>query len=215
MEVVLKKHVKELDLRIMAEGKYSYVLPQTIFAAKSLTVLKIHGYDLILEDPFMESAVDLHALRILSLARVYVDEKTTQNLISGCPFVEDLSLSFNKDTLQSLNVNGLVKLVNLTVKMCTNRYLSMKLSGCQRLQRVSLHHVALDCVFDDANFPQIEFISLSRSMFSKGFRISSHQLTTLVIHECYEETKHFCTKSNFRSPSIQLLRQTLIPAIFE
>ncbi|GLT40328.1 hypothetical protein SLA2020_144700 [Shorea laevis] len=191
MEVVSKKHVKELDLSIMVGGRCCYVLPKTIFAAKSLTVLKICGYNLALKDPFMESAVDLHSLQILSLEKVYVDEKTTQNLISSCPFVEDLYLSFSGDTLQSLNVYGLVKLVNLTVKMCTNGYLSMKLSGCQGLQRVSLDHVALDCAFDDANFPQIESISLTDSIFSKGFRISSHQLKTLKIVECYEELNIF------------------------
>ncbi|GKV41720.1 hypothetical protein SLEP1_g49218 [Rubroshorea leprosula] len=123
MEVVSEKHVKELDLCIRAEGKFGYVLPQTIFAAKYLTVLKIRGYNLMLEDPVMKSAVDLHSLQILSLENVYIDEKTTQNLISSCPFVEDLYRSFNEGNSQSLKVYGLVKLVNLTVNMRSDSHL--------------------------------------------------------------------------------------------
>ncbi|GKV16032.1 hypothetical protein SLEP1_g26743 [Rubroshorea leprosula] len=216
MDVVSEKHVRELDLLIMVGGGGCYVLPETIFASKCLTVLKISGFNLTLVHPV---TVDLHSLRTLTLKGVYLDEDMLQNLISGCPLVEDLCLSFRRELMgdscvpfpfriKMVNICGLFKLANLTIGMLSPGLVpTIKLSRCQDLRRVSLHQVNLKfCVFNDVNFPQIEFISLSNITFNEVCKISSYRLKTLIIDGCRREEE----KLNIFAPNLISVEHTYL-----
>ncbi|KAF3457995.1 hypothetical protein FNV43_RR02657 [Rhamnella rubrinervis] len=77
----VQRRVKELDLRFK-----NYCLPKFVLNSSSLTVLKLR--ELKLEAPSLSI---LPSLKVLSLS-VECDAKSLQNLISGCPIIEELYL---------------------------------------------------------------------------------------------------------------------------
>ncbi|KAF3457036.1 hypothetical protein FNV43_RR01693 [Rhamnella rubrinervis] len=82
LSFVVRMKVKELDL--YGGG---YCLPQFVLSASSLTVLKLRNMKL--EAP---SPSNFPSLKVLSLSDVEVYSKSLQNLVSGCPIIEDLHL---------------------------------------------------------------------------------------------------------------------------
>ncbi|KAF3457053.1 hypothetical protein FNV43_RR01710 [Rhamnella rubrinervis] len=83
LSFVVQRKVKELDLLCYN----NYLLPQFVLNASSLTVLKLGS--LKLEAPY---ASTFPSLKVLSLRHMKLDSKSLQNLISGCPIIEDLDL---------------------------------------------------------------------------------------------------------------------------
>lgn len=112
LRFVLHSKVKELDFRV----RY-YSLPQFSLKSKSLTVLKLNRVKLDAPSPS-----SFPSLRVLSLMSVECNVKSLQNLISGCPSIEDLSWSryANKNIDQghvSVNTDSLKK-VFIRVHRC-------------------------------------------------------------------------------------------------
>ncbi|KAF3457054.1 hypothetical protein FNV43_RR01711 [Rhamnella rubrinervis] len=103
LSFVVQRNVKELELCYN-----NYLLPQFVLNASSLTVLKLTS--LKLEAPY---ASTFPSLKVLSLRNMKLDSKSLQNLISGCPVIEDLDLRIDlvfdvSKTLENpslLNVN--------------------------------------------------------------------------------------------------------------
>lgn len=174
--LILEKQVKELDFCISYFREIGYSLPLTVFSAGSLTVLKIKGKGCNLKLNDVRSSVNLPSLQTLSLCKVNTSDMTVRHLISSCPSLEDLELSYCRG-LKVLNLSGMVKLVNVSL----SGLVRVGLSNCQGLKSASFYDVELDCVFDDLNFSKIESLLLSRCILSSGFEISSHQLTKLVL----------------------------------
>ncbi|KAK2966703.1 hypothetical protein RJ640_007990 [Escallonia rubra] len=102
----VKSGVEELDLSFMALGLF-YTVPQRIFTAKSLKVLKVRGDMSQPVEVRSDHVINLCYLKVLSLDYVYVDDRTIQNFISGCPLVENLILR-NCEGLKEIKVDDKV-----------------------------------------------------------------------------------------------------------
>ncbi|KAF3434299.1 hypothetical protein FNV43_RR25402 [Rhamnella rubrinervis] len=120
----LEMRVKELNLCIKPYFRRPldriYRFPQSALNnARSVTVLKFEGIRLKTNFP-----ISLPSLTTLSVINVILDDKTFQNLISGCPNIKDLLLSGYKEHEEGA-YGGSLSCVNLTV--------------CVALRSLSLH----------------------------------------------------------------------------
>lgn len=82
--------VSELELRIIKEGGSSmfYSLPSSVFAIKSLVVLKLGGFKL--KGPFFAENSKFSCLKELSLNYIYLNDEVMSGLIRCSPALEDL-----------------------------------------------------------------------------------------------------------------------------
>ena len=85
LNFVIQRNVEELDLNVRGS-----CLPLFILNASSLTVLKLSAMNL--ENL---SLSNFPSLKVLSFNNVERDSKSLQNVISGCPVIEDFFLSFS------------------------------------------------------------------------------------------------------------------------
>ncbi|KAF3457994.1 hypothetical protein FNV43_RR02656 [Rhamnella rubrinervis] len=123
----VQRRVKELDLRFE-----NYCLPKFVLNSSSLTVLKLS--QLKLEAPSLST---LPSLKVLSL-HVECDAKSLQNLISGCPIIEELYLWGHGKIRFDFTVSETLR--NLTLKCVdlTDQWLSGLISGLPFLERLTL-----------------------------------------------------------------------------
>ena len=63
-------------------------MPQNVLLAKSITVLRLKASRL--ESYFGD--INLSSLKILSLYKVGTNDQIIQNLVSGCPVIEDIGI---------------------------------------------------------------------------------------------------------------------------
>ncbi|KAH7521477.1 hypothetical protein FEM48_Zijuj07G0037800 [Ziziphus jujuba var. spinosa] len=163
----IQSKVKELDLDV--EG---YRIPQVVYTASSLTQLKFCALNfestslstlssltqlelrnLKLEAPFLSK---FPTLKHLSLIRVVSDYKSLENLISGCPIIEDLCLV----SLKVINHHGLdlssidfpaKTLKNLTLSSVefTDQGFECLISRLAVLERLTLDYFDKDMIFPE------------------------------------------------------------------
>ncbi|GLT55977.1 hypothetical protein SLA2020_290540 [Shorea laevis] len=180
-----KNNVKEFHLKINNGNctLHCFSLPQTIFSAKSLTVLDLFGCGF--NPPIAKNAINFQHLHSLFLENVYLDDSTIQQLTSSGRNMEILHL-INCKGFKRLEISGLVKLINLTVKTLYWSDLSwIDCSGCRSLERVYVDgRVSLNCVFEDRDFPYLKYLSFFNCIFVDGIKISSHRLESLMLDEC-------------------------------
>ena len=81
-------HCEKLIL-FFGGSRIRYPLPHSVLVAKSLTVLTLHSCKL----DSIRSDISLLSLKRLSLLGVYADNQIIQNLIFGCPMIEDMRIS--------------------------------------------------------------------------------------------------------------------------
>lgn len=133
--------VKELDL-----DSEHYGLPLCVLNASSLTLLRLTY--LRLEVPFLST---LTSLKVLSLERVIFDDKSLQNLISGCPIIEDLHLE--GFTLGDIDLAVSKTLRNLSLRNvnCTDQWLKGLISGLPVLASLTLYDNGMNNVSIHSN----------------------------------------------------------------
>lgn len=90
-----------------------YHLTQMVFCSESLNVLELFRCKL-LEFP-LHNSVKLPSLRKLKLARVHASDQVIDNLVAGCPLIEDLNFEFCKG-FKSIKLLGHSKLADIKVK---------------------------------------------------------------------------------------------------
>ncbi|XP_050233624.1 uncharacterized protein LOC126682106 [Mercurialis annua] len=194
-------NMKELDLFIPSKNIKRYHLPQIVFAASTLTALRISGCELkILTD------VNLFNLQKLCFSKLHIDEQIIQHLMLSCPLIDDLRLIFctglktlllSSDKLERVDVHFCYGLKNVEV---LSPYLQsfwyhgnksqrckINLAMCKDLKRLHLEDANMkDDRFQTllSNFTVIEQLSLSKCNSLKHITISSHRLKSLALREC-------------------------------
>ncbi|KAG2728883.1 hypothetical protein I3760_01G224400 [Carya illinoinensis] len=202
VNLAVENHLKELDLHFFIEKNIHYTLPQSVFAAKTLTGLRLYGCKL-------KSCgyIKLPHLQKLYMRQVVIDQQTIRNMISGCPLVEDLRF-IHCTGLKDLQVSGLLKLDRfemhhfhgtrkveitapnlLTFWYCGNisTRCEIDLVACASLKRLTLEDAYMtDEVFQDrfASFPVLEKLELSKCHQLMNITISSIRLKQLVLRGC-------------------------------
>ncbi|XP_011008449.1 PREDICTED: F-box/LRR-repeat protein At4g14103-like [Populus euphratica] len=95
VQKVIENGVKEVDFGFDLPGylhfKKRYNMPDAIFAAKSVFVLKLFGCNVKLEESF---CIKLHSLQKLALKEVQMDDHLLRRIVTCCPLIEDISLRF-------------------------------------------------------------------------------------------------------------------------
>ncbi|XP_041001940.1 F-box/LRR-repeat protein 25-like [Juglans microcarpa x Juglans regia] len=196
----LKRHLEQkLSIRKLISTLLSRkTLPRSVFAAKTLTGLRLYGCKLN-----SCGYLKLPHLQKLYMRQVILDQQAISNLISGCPLVEDLRF-IHCTGLKDLQVSGLLKLDRfemhhfhgmekveitapnlLTFWYCGSKstHCEINLVACASLKRLTLVDANMtDEVFQDrfASFPVLEKLELSKCNQLKNITISSTQITPLI-----------------------------------
>lgn len=200
--VAIENNMKELDLHVVVKKSRHYSLPQTVFAAKTLTGLRLHGCWLKID-----SDIKLPHLRKLYLRNLRVDQQLIHNLISSCLLIEDLRF-VNCTGLKNLQISSVLKLERVEVHHChglktidlkapnlqTFWYCGKKslpckidLAACVSLKRLTLEDGNMtDELFQDrfASLPVLEKLDLSKCNKLKNIIITSMRLKSLVLRGC-------------------------------
>lgn len=111
VEIAASRHLRELDVSYSSDKKENMV-PDTLFACKTLVVLKLRFLTLVDVPP--STACCLPSLKTLLLELVvFEDKEPFQALLAMCPVLEDLEVWFREDESMeefSINVPSLRKL---------------------------------------------------------------------------------------------------------
>ncbi|KAI9160778.1 hypothetical protein LWI28_011508 [Acer negundo] len=197
---VVASNVKELKIAFALCGRH-YTLPQMIFSAKSVHVLELSGCKLKYLP--RNNRVELCSLKKLCLDKINVDDDVLENLIAGCPMIEDLSV-YKCSNITSIELFGLDKLKEIKVKnnfelqrveIGAANVQSVLISSLNTLRQIdiasckNLKSLILDTIITDewlsnqiSELNQLEYLSVNKSEKLENIRISSLSLKTLIIH---------------------------------
>ncbi|TXG54092.1 hypothetical protein EZV62_019348 [Acer yangbiense] len=209
-------NVKELKLKLNSFSSRLCNLPEVVFSSKSIEVLELKCCMLELS----KSVVELSSLRNLCLNRVYVGDHMIENLVVGCPLIEDLKL-VSCEGFRSLELFGLSKLngiklidnsdlrrvviktpnVSLVSIGGPTRPRKIKLAFCRNLKKL-----ILSCAFitdkwlhhQISKLPELEYLRLYKLYGLKSLKLSSPSLKMLLILECTD-----LVEINIGSPNLQ------------
>ncbi|XP_058179147.1 F-box/LRR-repeat protein At3g59190-like isoform X3 [Rhododendron vialii] len=81
--------VEELHLRMHTPLDALYILPQTVFATKSIKTLKLENFKL---EQLLHQSISFSSLQKLSLICIHVDAPMIASIISSCPLIEEIEL---------------------------------------------------------------------------------------------------------------------------
>ena len=205
VQMAVENRVKVLDVVVTKNKKTLYRLPEIVFSAKRLTVLKLVGCRL--EHSNMKNTITLYSLKKLSLGNVYVEEQMLQNLVSCCPSIEHLTLKYcvglkkfhAHAPLKYLTISSLPKLEtvyyiegssirNLIYGYSIGEELGeIKVNACQNLRVLSLTGASItdQCLYDlGTKFPHLQTLNLSHCNMLETVHISSPSLNTLILWVC-------------------------------
>ncbi|KAF3449733.1 hypothetical protein FNV43_RR10464 [Rhamnella rubrinervis] len=151
VDFVIQSKVKELNLCCE-----QYRLPHYVLNASSLTLLRLT--DLNLEVPSLST---LTSLKVLYLESVKIDDKSFQNLISGCPIIEDLHLDGFTFGDIDLAVSGTLKNLSLRHMNCIDQWLKGVISRLPVLEKLTLYSYRMSNVSIHSNSLKSLFFYLS------------------------------------------------------
>ncbi|XP_074284627.1 FBD-associated F-box protein At5g56370-like isoform X3 [Silene latifolia] len=196
IKIAVLNQIEELEIQI--HGNIDYVLPEFLFCAKSLKVLKCRRIEL----PYYE-IMELVSLTHLTLEPISVDEDMLQRIISYCPLVElditheyldEVSLPWMRKvdgrvegcgsgTMQSnLQESPLQKFV-----FCSNRvYLPWPWKmNAMPLKNLKTVEISCATITDDIVYELIslEKLALNSCVRLKYVKISSLSLKDFQIHD--------------------------------
>ena len=205
MSFAVKSDVEELNLTFVRGWDRRYQLPQSVFLAKSLTVLTLNWCKLHLTCGDIN--INLPSLRKLSLYEVYTDDQTIHKLVAGCPVIQDMRFQRCRE-LKNIKFEGLTKAksievaynddlerIELEASNLYSLYINQEGKNCE-INLVSCNNVKMltlsvfnitDEWFHDyfSQLPLIEYLNLHACRMLERIRISSHSLKTLYLMDCY------------------------------
>lgn len=126
--------VEELDLQLPSPRNTCYTLPEAIFAAQSIKVLKLQHLKLELPS---HGSIRFHFLQKLALITVHVDVQVITSIISKCPLIEEIELQRCLG-LHKVQISGLYKLKLVDI-LQTDGEIETHIEA-PSLQRLSLGH---------------------------------------------------------------------------
>ncbi|XP_009782508.1 F-box/LRR-repeat protein At3g03360-like [Nicotiana sylvestris] len=209
ISVATDKNVKELDIHVKkADDVYEnvvsqcYVLPQVVFASRTITSLKLHGCGMD-----VSAVIKLQNLQELSMKAMRINENVVHKFVQGCPLIEDMRL-IKCHLLKFLHVSTLPKLKRLEVHEGSNlRSVKLEapnletfwfhgkkssrckliLAGCGNLKNLMLRHTHMsDKSFQEriAEFPLLENLFLLECHALRRMTILSDKLKKLSVVRC-------------------------------
>ncbi|XP_070033891.1 F-box/LRR-repeat protein At3g26922-like isoform X2 [Nicotiana tomentosiformis] len=186
IKILIACNIKELNLRVsrpIYEGKLEYnSLPEAIFAAKALNVLRLDGFKIELPS----DGIKFSSLRELHLSDVFLNEEFIQALCTSCCNLEDLYLQ-NFDGLASFQV-GNTSLPKLKkIDSLHGNLKVVKITACKALKTLYLNCVAvtdewLESLF--SSLPNLEIFKLFSCETLKNMKITSDRLKWLMASRC-------------------------------
>lgn len=203
----VESNVKELKLEmkpdISLQSRLLYNLPHVVLCSKSLNVLELEGCKLELP---RSNVIELFSLRKLNLFHVNVDDQVVENLIAGCPMIEDLSFQscqgfkriklFGLSKLSKIKVTDNRELEEMNVSALNTRSITVQgptvpsainIVLCKNLKFLSLYAAS---VVDEwlsyliSRLPVLEVLGISRCYKLESIEISSPCLKGLKIIGC-------------------------------
>ncbi|KAI9177234.1 hypothetical protein LWI28_012664 [Acer negundo] len=209
-------NVKELKLNLNTFSSRLCNLPEVVFSSKSIEVLELKCCKLELS----KNVVELSSLRNLCLNRVSVDDHMIENLVVGCPLIEDLKL-VSCEGFRSLELFGLSKLNG--IKLIENSDLrrvviktpnvsllsiggptrprEIKLACCRNLKKLILLRAFISDKWlhhQISKLPELEYLRLAKLYGLKSLKLSNPSLKMLLILECTD-----LVEINIGSPNLQ------------
>ncbi|XP_075075022.1 putative F-box/FBD/LRR-repeat protein At5g56810 isoform X2 [Nicotiana tabacum] len=205
INILVACNIKELSIEV--ERTHTYIkLPEAIFAAKALNMLRLGGFKLELPS----DGVKFSSLRELYLAESFLDEQLLQALCASCSNLEVLSLSGFHGPI-SLQVAGtLPKLRAVYLEDCPDQFQMVdiaapnlkdleissfcedlhviKITACKSLKHLEL--LTVEAVTDQwleellPNIPNLEIFHLSCCSLWKTVNISSDRLKYFQVTAC-------------------------------
>ena len=201
---VVESDVEVLNLSFGWSDIY-YRMPQTVLVAKSLTELTLHQCKL---KSTCGDNISLSSLKKLFLFNVEADDLIIQNLLVGCPVIENMTFDFCFG-IKSLKFLGLPKVLTIMVQSNVglerleletpnlySLYINQKhllselnLLPCKNLRTLYLNTWNITQKwFDDhlSELPLLENFVLSSCYMLERIKISSHHLKSLELQLCHE-----------------------------
>ncbi|XP_061358369.1 F-box/FBD/LRR-repeat protein At4g26340-like [Gastrolobium bilobum] len=120
-------HLEELRLTLNSNGGQCFVMPRTLFTCTKLVSLSLCG-GIHVQQP---STVHLPSLKVLRMDIESVDSIDT--LLSGCPALETLDLSFASQSLTEFRVPCSLKRMTFAVENDVGIYLEIDAPGLEYL----------------------------------------------------------------------------------
>lgn len=198
-----EKEVKVFDLEFLTDSDTPYTLPQSIFYAKSVTVLNIVRCKL----ENVSDIVRFNYLRKLSLDKVFINEEMVQKLSSESPLLEEMFLSecwgfkrlcvskalklkimsIGSDELESVEVvaPNLQELVLEFSEEIMPRVIDV--FECTQLKKLKFMGIGLtDLEFHHfiSSFPLLEDLIFAYCYALERITISSNQLKKIRVSSC-------------------------------
>ncbi|KAK2654456.1 hypothetical protein Ddye_014312 [Dipteronia dyeriana] len=106
---ILSKRRHKLEFGLKSNRWYD--LPPIVLCAKSIEVLKLRGCKLELP---RKINVKLASLRRMHLVEVYSNSHVINNLLAGCPLIEEIGIS-NCEGIESVELFGLERLIDIRI----------------------------------------------------------------------------------------------------
>ncbi|KAF8409355.1 hypothetical protein HHK36_005430 [Tetracentron sinense] len=202
IEFAIESNVKELNLNIRNNyGKERmYGLSLSLFAAESVMVLRLDGFQLV------PSGVSrFSSLRSLSLIVMYIDDQIIRDLIFRCPLIEILILKYchgleylqvsspQIKTLEVVWCSGLKSIEINTHSLQSFLYKGGTISceinaaGFSYLKTISLEGVKMTEKFQRqiSQCPLLESLKLVECNYFGSLNICNQHLKSLVLDSCY------------------------------
>lgn len=214
ISIATDKNVNELDIHAKMSGKF-YVLPQAVFASRTITSLKLYGCGV-----GDSAAIKLQNLRELSMKAMCINENIVHKFVHGCPLIEDMRL-INCYGLKFVHISSLPKLnkfevyersslrsikleaTNLETFLFHGKKSSkckLMLAGCRNLKNLTLRHAHMsDKTFQEhiSHFPLLENLFLLECQTLQRITILSDKLKKLSLVRC-----HKLKEANIDAPNL-------------
>lgn len=194
--IAVQNKVEEIDLNISEVNSPDYRLPEIVFSAKSLKVLK--SYNVVL--PYY-GTIKLHSLQCLELSNSTIDESILQRIVSISPLT-DSKLEFCTG-LKSISLPGLrsdlhdsyVKassLINFNYWGKFSWPFNVDVGALKNLRRLEIFYAPVTDKFVSllvSQLPSLDNLMLFACYMLRSIEISSKWLKKFTIVECDELEK--------------------------
>ncbi|KDP40815.1 hypothetical protein JCGZ_24814 [Jatropha curcas] len=201
IDYAIKSNIQELDIYVPSKKTRCYHFPQSVFAATTITALRISGCKL-----GTCNDIKMFSLRKLWIGKIHIDEERIENFIVNCPLLEDLRLIHCSGLKTLLLSNN--KIHRIDIHLChalkkvevlspslqkfwyhgkRSTHCKIDLAVCKSLKSLTLEDYYMkDDSFQNqlSSFPILEQLSLSKCCALQNITISSHLLKVLALRDC-------------------------------
>ncbi|WJX87971.1 hypothetical protein P8452_70101 [Trifolium repens] len=139
INIAIGPHLEEFHLTLLTAGSYN--LPPTLLSCPNLISLSLNGlHGSIMLQLRDNSEICLPSLKVLKLLDMYdLDLNSVNILLSGCPILENLELSFIPESLAKLRVSSFsLKRLKIEVENLVGAWLEIDAPGLKYLSLTNI-----------------------------------------------------------------------------